>query len=137
AGHLEAETKRIIGTGRIEAVELRDGSMIPADAVVVAAGIRANTALARTAGLKVNGGIVVDDHLETSVAGVYAIGECAEHRGRCYGLVEPAYEQAQVLARRLAGGTATYPRSVLAAHLKGVGVHVVSAGHFLAATAHA
>jgi len=134
AVHLEAETTRIIGNGRVEAVELRDGSVIPADAVVVAAGIRANTALARTAGLKVNGGIVVDDHLETSVAGVHAIGECAEHRGRCYGLVEPAYEQAQVLARRLAGETATYPGSVLAANLKVSGVNVFSAGDFLAAT---
>ncbi|HEX4828891.1 MAG TPA: FAD-dependent oxidoreductase [Xanthobacteraceae bacterium] len=134
AVHLEAETTRIIGTGRVEAVELRDGSTIPTDAVVVAAGIRANTALARTAGLKVDGGIVVDDHLETSVAGVHAIGECAEHRGRCYGLVEPAYEQAQVLARRLAGENATYPGSVLAANLKVSGVNVFSAGDFLAAT---
>ena len=134
AVHLEAETTRIIGNGRVEAVELRDGSVIPADAVVVAAGIRANTALARTAGLKVEGGIVVDDHLETSVAGVHAIGECAEHRGCCYGLVEPAYEQAQVLARRLAGENATYPGSVLAANLKVSGVNVFSAGDFLAAT---
>ena len=134
AVRLEAETTRIIGNGRVEAVELRDGSTIAADAVVVAAGIRANTALARTAGLKVNGGIVVDDHLETSVAGVHAIGECAEHRGRCYGLVEPAYEQAQVLARRLAGETATYSGSVLAANLKVSGVNVFSAGDFLAAT---
>src|SRR5262249_54537378 len=99
------ETTRIIGNGRVEAVELRDGSTIPADAVVVAAGIRANTALARTAGLKGDGGIVVDDHLETSLAGGHAlgdgagpprrlfrVGEAAEHRGRCYGLVEPAYE---------------------------------------------
>jgi nitrite reductase (NADH) large subunit len=134
AVRLEAETTRIIGNGRVEAVELRDGSMIAADAVVVAAGIRANTALAQTAGLKVNGGIVVDDHLETSVAGVHAIGECAEHRGRCYGLVEPAYDQAQVLARRLAGENATYPGSVLAANLKVSGVNVFSAGDFLAAT---
>jgi len=67
AVRLEAETTRIIGNGRVEAVELRDGSTIAADAVVVAAGIRANTALARTAGLKVNGGIVVDDHLETNL----------------------------------------------------------------------
>src|SRR5215470_7012924 len=112
AVRLEAETTHIIGNGRI----------------------RANTALARTAGLKVNGGIVVDDHLETSVAGVHAIGECAEHRGCCYGLVEPAYEQAQVLARRLAGENATYPGSVLAANLKVFGVNVFSAGDFLAAT---
>jgi nitrite reductase (NADH) large subunit len=134
AVRLEAETARIIGNGRVEAVELRDGSTIPADAVVVAVGIRANTELARTAGLKVNRGIAVDDHLETSVAGIHAIGECAEHRGCCYGLVEPAYEQAQVLARRLAGENATYPGSVLATNLKVSGVNVFSAGDFLTAT---
>jgi nitrite reductase (NADH) large subunit len=135
AVRLEAETARVIGNGRVEAVELRDGSTIPADAVVVAVGIRANTELARTAGLKVNRGIAVDDHLETSVTGIHAIGECAEHRALCYGLVEPAYEQAQVLARRLAGENATYPGSVLATNLKVAGVNVFSAGDFLAATA--
>ena len=135
AVRLEAESVRIIGKGRVEAVELREGSIIPADAVVVAVGIRANTELARTAGLEVDRGIVVDDHLETSVAGIHAIGECAEHRGLCYGLVEPAYEQAQVLARRLAGETANYPGSVLATNLKVAGVNVFSAGDFLAGTA--
>jgi nitrite reductase (NADH) large subunit len=135
AVRLEAETARIIGNGRVEAVELRDGSTIPADAVVVAVGIRANVELARTAGLKVNRGIAVDDHLETSVMGVHAIGECAEHRGCCYGLVQPAYEQAQVLARRLAGENATYPGSVLTTNLKVAGVNVFSAGDFLATTA--
>jgi nitrite reductase (NADH) large subunit len=135
AVRLEAETARIIGNGRVEAVELRDGSTIPADAVVVAVGIRANVELARTAGLKVNRGIAVDDHLETSVTGLHAIGECAEHRGCCYGLVQPAYEQAQVLARRLAGENATYPGSVLTTNLKVAGVNVFSAGDFLATTA--
>src|SRR5262249_35419735 len=133
AVRLEAETARIIGNGRVEAVELRDGSVIPADAGVVAAGLRADTQLARTAGLKVNRGIAVDDHAETRIPGVHAIGECAEHRGCCYGLVEPAYEQAQVLARRLAGENATYPGSVLATNLKVSGVNVFSAGDFLAA----
>ena len=132
---LSAETARIVGNGRVEAVELKDGSTIAADAVVVAVGIRANAELARSAGLKVNRGIVVDDRLETSVPGIHAIGECAEHRGLCYGLVEPAYEQAQLLARRLAGESVTYPGSVLATNLKVSGVNVFSAGDFLGATA--
>jgi nitrite reductase (NADH) large subunit len=132
---LEAETARVIGTNRVEAVELKDGSIIPAEAVVMAVGIRPSTELARAAGLKVNRGIVVDDHLETSVAGIHAIGECAEHRGSCYGLVEPGYEQAQVLARRLAGADASYGGSVLATNLKVSGVNVFSAGDFLGATA--
>jgi nitrite reductase (NADH) large subunit len=132
---LEAETARVIGTNRVEAVELKDGSIIPAEAVVMAVGIRPSTELARAAGLKVNRGIVVDDHLETSVNGIHAIGECAEHRGSCYGLVEPGYEQAQVLARRLAGADASYRGSVLATNLKVSGVNVFSAGDFLGATA--
>ena len=137
AVRLQADTARIAGDGRVEAVELRDGSIIAADAVVVAVGIRANTALARTAGLKVARGIVVDDHLETNALGVHAIGECAEHRGCCYGLVEPAYEQAQLLARRLAGERASYPGSVLATNLKVSGVNVFSAGDFLGTSAEA
>jgi nitrite reductase (NADH) large subunit len=132
---LNAETVRIIGNGRVEAVELQDGSTIATDAVVVAVGIRANAELARAAGLDVDRGIAVDDHLGTSVAGIYAIGECAQHRGHCYGLVEPAYEQAQLLARRLAGENASYSGSIIAANLKVAGVHVFSAGDFLAATA--
>ena len=132
---LEADTARIIGDRRVEPVELRDGSIIPADAVVVAVGIRANAELARAAGLAVKRGIAVDDHLETSVAGIHAIGECAEHRGLCYGLVEPAYEQARFLARRLAGERATYPGSVLATSLKVSGVNVFSAGDFRGTTA--
>jgi nitrite reductase (NADH) large subunit len=137
AVRLQAQTARIAGNGKVEGVELRDGTTIAADAVVVAVGIRANAALARMAGLEVGRGIVVDDHLETNAAGVHAIGECAEHRGCCYGLVEPAYEQAQLLARRLAGERASYPGSVLATNLKVSGVNVFSAGDFLGATAEA
>jgi nitrite reductase (NADH) large subunit len=137
AVRLQAQTARIAGNGKVEGVKLRDGTTIAADAVVVAVGIRANAALARTAGLEVGRGIVVDDHLETNAAGVHAIGECAEHRGCCYGLVEPAYEQAQLLARRLAGEPASYPGSVLATNLKVSGVNVFSAGDFLGATAEA
>jgi nitrite reductase (NADH) large subunit len=76
---------------------------------------------------------VVDDGLATSAPGVFAIGECAEHRGLCYGLVEPAYEQAAVLARRLAGESARYDGTVLATNLKVSGVDVFSAGDFIGA----
>ena len=130
---LNANTARIHGTTRVEGVELADGRLIAADAVVFAAGIRPNAVLAKDAGLTVNRGIVVDDHLETSAPGIFAIGECAEHRGICYGLVEPAYEQARVLARQLAGRKAAYPGSVVATNLKVSGVSVFSAGDFLGA----
>ena len=131
---LAAETARVLGNGRVKAVELKDGSTIAADAVVIAVGVHANIELARSAGFAVERGIVVDDRLETSIAGIHAIGECAQHRGTCYGLVEPAYEQAQVLARRLAGESVTYPGSVPATNLKVSGVNVFSVGDFLGAT---
>jgi nitrite reductase (NADH) large subunit len=89
--------------------------------------------LARDAGVPVNRGIVVDDHLETGVPDIFALGECAEHRGTCYGLVEPAYEQARILAQHLAGAAASYAGSVVATNLKVSGVSVFSAGDFVAA----
>ena len=128
---LNANTARIIGETRVEGVELVDGRRIEAEAVIFAAGIRPNVALAKEAGISVNRGVVVDDHLETSAPDVFALGECAEHRGICYGLVEPAYEQARVLARYLAGRDAGYQGSVVATNLKVSGVAVFSAGDFL------
>ncbi|MFX4516594.1 FAD-dependent oxidoreductase, partial [Acinetobacter baumannii] len=82
-------------------------------------------------GIVVNRGIVVDDHLQTSAPDIFAIGECAEHRGICYGLVEPAYEQGKVLAQHLADGEAAYNGSVVATNLKVSGVSVFSAGDFI------
>jgi nitrite reductase (NADH) large subunit len=130
---LNASTARIHGETRVEGVELSDGRRIDADAVIFAAGIRPNVALARDAGIPVNRGIVVDDRLQTGAPDIFALGECAEHRGVCYGLVEPAYEQARVLARHLAGGSASYAGSVVATNLKVSGVSVFSAGDFMGA----
>ncbi len=130
---LNANTARIEGEAGVAGVELSDGRRIAADAVVFAAGIRPNTELAKAAGLAVNRGIVVDDQLATSAPDIFAIGECAEHRGTCYGLVEPAYEQAQMLARHLAGRPASYPGSVVATNLKVSGIGVFSAGDFIGA----
>jgi len=126
-----AESARIEGEDRVEMLVLADGRKIPTDIVVFAVGIAPNVALARDAGLKTARGILVDDGLKASVPGIYAIGECIEHRGRCYGLVEPAYEQARVLAFRLAGEDVSYQGSTLATNLKVSGVNVFSAGDFL------
>lgn len=129
---LEAETEAVLGDVAAEAVKLKDGRLLPADLVVVAIGIQPEATLARQAGIVCNHGIVVDDGLATSVAGIYAIGECAEHRGVCYGLVEPGYTQARILAERLAGGGGeAYAGSVLATNLKVSGVSVFSTGEFL------
>lgn len=130
---LNASTARIHGDGHVEAVELADGSRIEADAVIFAAGIRPNIALAKEAGIAVNRGIVVNDEMQTASPDIYALGECAEHRGTCYGLVEPAYEQARVLARHLAGRPAAYQGSVVSTNLKVSGVSVFSAGDFIGA----
>ena len=130
---LEANTARICGDGSVQGVELTDGRRLKADAVIFAAGIRPNASLAREAGVSVNRGIVVDDRMATGIADVFALGECAEHRGTCYGLVAPAYEQAKVLAQHLAGRSAAYQGSVLATNLNVSGVSVFSAGDFMAA----
>jgi nitrite reductase (NADH) large subunit len=127
---LNANTARLHGESRVEGVELADGRRIDADAVIFAAGIRPNVALAKDAGIPVNRGIVVDDSLQTGAPDIFALGECAEHRGICYGLVEPAYEQARILARHLAGGPAGYDGSIVATNLKVSGVSVFSAGDF-------
>ncbi|MDR6955283.1 nitrite reductase (NADH) large subunit [Ancylobacter sp. 3268] len=133
AVHLDAATQAIEGDGRVEGLRLADGRVLPADLVVVACGVKPNVELARAAGIGCTRGIRVDDHLATDAPDVFALGECAEHRGQVYGLVEPAYEQARVLARRLAGAAAAYAGSVLATNLKVSGVHVFSAGDFLGA----
>ncbi|MCA1548266.1 NAD(P)/FAD-dependent oxidoreductase [Bradyrhizobium sp. BRP19] len=128
---LNAATARIHGEGHVQAVELADGSRIEADAVIFAAGIKPNVALAKEAGIAVNRGVVVNDVMQTSASDIFALGECAEHRGTCYGLVEPAYEQARVLARHLAGRPAAYQGSVVSTNLKVSGVSVFSAGDFM------
>jgi nitrite reductase (NADH) large subunit len=131
AVHLNAETVAIAGKKRCKAVVLKDGRQIDADLVVVATGVRPNIELAQATDLACNRGILVDDHLQTSRRNIFAIGECAEHRGVCYGLVEPAYEQACALAGHLAGEDVTYAGSVPATNLKVSGVNVFSAGDFL------
>jgi nitrite reductase (NADH) large subunit len=130
---LNANTARFHGETCVEGVELSDGRLIEADAVIFAAGIRPSIALAKEAGISVNRGIVVDDVMQTAASGIFALGECAEHRGICYGLVEPAYEQARVLTRHLAGRPANYNGSVVATNLKVSGVSVFSAGDFIGA----
>jgi nitrite reductase (NADH) large subunit len=130
---LEAASEAIEGEDEVTGLRLKDGRTIPADLLVMAVGIRPNVALAQAAGLEVNRGIVVGDDLATSAPDIHAIGECAEHRGVCYGLVEPAYEQARVLARNLADRPARYEGSLLSTNLKVSGVNVFSAGDFLGA----
>ena len=128
---LERSTTAILGNGRVEGIAFKDGSRIEAEIVVIAAGIRPNVELGRKAGLQVNRGIVVNDFMETSDPDIFAVGECIEHKGICYGLVAPLLEQGKVLAATITGNKGPrYEGSVTAAKLKIMGVDVFSAGDF-------
>jgi nitrite reductase [NAD(P)H] large subunit len=131
---MRGETEEIFGNRRVEGVRLADGREVPGDLVVMAIGIRPNIDLGRQAGLQVNRGIAVYDDMRTSDPEIFAVGECAEHRGMTYGLVAPLYEMAKVCAEHLAGEEtviAAYAGSVLATKLKVTGVDVFSAGNFI------
>jgi assimilatory nitrate reductase electron transfer subunit len=106
--HTECRVRdvRSVG-GAVRSVEMADGYALGADLVVLACGVRPRVGLAREAGLEVRTGVVVDDELRTADPHIRAIGDCAEHAGRVYGLAAPALEQAGALAGLLAGdGTA-------------------------------
>ncbi|HYZ16462.1 MAG TPA: FAD-dependent oxidoreductase, partial [Candidatus Acidoferrum sp.] len=120
---------RALDETRLAGVALEDGTLIEADLVVICCGIVPNAELARTAGLAVERGIIVDDGLRTSDPAIYAVGECVQHRGVTYGLVEPIWEMCRVLADRLAGTAAsTYRGSKISTRLKVAGVNVVAVG---------
>jgi len=126
---LERSTRAILGNGTVTGIEFNDGTTLDADLVVIAAGIRPNVELGRKAGLAVNRGIVVNDFMETSAPDIFAVGECTEHNGVCYGLVAPLFEQGKVLAATMTGNKGpTYTGTVQAAKLKIMGVDVFSAG---------
>ncbi|MEP0235827.1 nitrite reductase large subunit NirB [Roseibium sp.] len=118
------------GAGKVAGIKLDDGSEIEASIVVMAVGIRPSGDLAKSLGLEVNRGIIVSDDMRTSDADIFALGECVEHGGMCYGLVAPLYEMAGVIADNLLGGSSEYKGSVTATKLKVTGVDLYSAGDF-------
>ncbi len=135
AFRMNAQTSALIGNaqGRVSKVEFKDGSHVRADLVVMAVGIRPNTQLAESMGLHVNRGIVVSDTLQTVTdPRIYAVGECAAHRGIAYGLVAPLFEQGKVLANHLAEfGIGRYTGSLTSTKLKVTGIDLFSAGNFM------
>ncbi|TGN42169.1 NAD(P)/FAD-dependent oxidoreductase [Paracoccus liaowanqingii] len=128
--HCKGATKAILGTDRVEAVLLEDGTTYPADLVCMAVGIRPETRLANDAGLEVARGITVDDQMRTSDPAIFALGECVEHDGQLFGLVAPLYDQAKVLAATLAGQPAAFKPVQTATKLKVTGCDLFSAGDF-------
>jgi len=124
-----ASTVAILGGSQVSGVRFADGSELPAELVVMAAGVRPNVELARAAGLRCERGIVVDDTLQTFDPSVYAVGECVEHRNRTFGLVAPLWEQARVCAAHLAEiGVARYVSTQPPVQLKVTGIDLFSVG---------
>jgi len=129
---LGAQTEAILGDGRVGGVRFTDGLEVPADLVVMAAGVRPNVALAREAGLHVERAIVVDDTLQSYDPRVYAVGECVQHRKATFGLVAPIWDQARVCAAHLAGlGHRRYVQQATATKLKVTGIDLYSAGNIV------
>ena len=128
--HCKANTKAILGSNRVEAVALEDGTVYGADLVIMAVGIRPETRLAKDAGIETARGIVVDDAMRTSDPDIVSIGECVEHAGMVYGLVAPLYDQAKVVAQTLLGTEAGFIPVELSTKLKVTGCDLFSAGDF-------
>ncbi|MDI1258864.1 nitrite reductase large subunit NirB [Aquabacterium sp.] len=130
-----AQTQELVGNaeGRVQSVKFKDGTEVPADLVVMAAGIRPNTELAEKIGIHCNRGIVVNDTMQTVTdPRVYSVGECAAHRGIAYGLVAPLFEQGKVCANHLAMfGIGRYTGSQVSTKLKVTGIDLFSAGDFM------
>lgn len=128
--HTEGFTKAILGKDKVDAVLLEDGTVYPADIVVMAAGIRPETRIATDAHLQVERGIVVNDGMQTSDPDVFALGECIEHKEQLYGLVAPLYDMANVLGKNLLGGNEAFQPVEISTKLKVTGCDLFSAGDF-------
>ena len=127
-----ASSEEILGrNGAVSGIRLRDGRVLAADLVVMAVGIRPEVTLAAEAGLFVDRGVIVDDGMHTSDREIFAVGECVEHDGECYGLVAPLYDMAAIAAAQIAGESESrYGGSVTATKLKVTGIDLYSAGRF-------
>ncbi|UXX80846.1 nitrite reductase large subunit NirB [Reichenbachiella carrageenanivorans] len=132
--HMNRNTASILGEDKMTGLEFTDGQLMAADMLVISCGIKPRDELAKQCGLEVGhrGGIVVNDHLETTDKDIFAIGECALHKEFIYGLVAPGYEMAEVVADRLIGGDEkTFESFDMSTKLKLIGVDVASFGDAL------
>ncbi|NOU01199.1 MAG: NAD(P)/FAD-dependent oxidoreductase [Gallionella sp.] len=129
--YLARQTESILGEDKVNGLRFKDGEEIAADLVVMAVGIRPNIALAKSAGIHCERGIVVNDTMQTYDPKIYSVGECVQHRGQTYGLVAPLFEQAKVAANHLAEyGRMRYEGSSVSTKLKVTGIDLFSAGDF-------
>jgi len=128
---MEAKTEAILGKKKVTGLRFEHGEEVDADLVVMAAGIKPNTDLARDAGLYCNKGVVVNDNMQTFDPNIYSVGECVEHREAVYGLVAPIWEQAKVAANHLAQyAIGRYEGSITSTKLKVTGIDLFSAGDY-------
>lgn len=125
---LNAQTDEILGKETVEGVRLKDGRMVEGQMVVLSTGVKPNINLAQSMSLGIKNGILVNDRLETTVEGIYAAGDVAEHRGRCYGIWPAAQRQGEVAGVNMAGGNALYEGTVASNTLKVVGIDLTASG---------
>jgi nitrite reductase (NADH) large subunit len=125
---LGVKTKEVLGKEIVSGVALDDGNEISGGLVLIAAGIRSNTDLATSAGIKVNRGVIVDQHMQTSADDVYAAGDVAEFDGKVYGIIPPSIEQAKIAASNIVGKKQVYRGTVQTTSLKIAGISVTSMG---------
>ena len=129
--HLGKSTTAVLGERSVTGLAFKDGTTLDCDMVVVAAGIRPNAEIGMRAGLTVERAIAVDNQMRSvDDQNIYVVGECAQHRGKVYGLVAPLWDQAKVFADHVTGTdtTAAYHGSKLATKLKVMGVELASMG---------
>ena len=129
--YLSRQSEAVLGDDKVTGLRFKDGEEIEADLLVMAAGIRPNISLAKSAGIHCERGIVVSDTMQTFDPKIYSVGECVQHRGQTYGLVAPLFEQAKVAANHLARyGRMRYEGSSVSTKLKVTGIDLFSAGDF-------
>lgn len=126
--YLGAEAKKITGSDRAEALLLKDGRQINCDMILISAGVRPNTGIARNPGLTTGKGLIVNDRMETGVPDVYAAGDMIEHKSICYGIWPAAEKQGETAGINMAGGSAVYGGTVMSNMLKVAGVDLLAAG---------
>ena len=125
---LNGESQEILGGERAEGIRLKDGRVVEGQMILLSAGVRANLQLAQQMGLKTRAGIIVNDRLETEKEGVFAAGDVAEHRGRCYGIWPAAQKQGEIAGINMAGGNEVYQGTVVSNTLKVVGIDLTTSG---------
>ena len=125
---LNGQSDEIFGKEGVEGLRLKDGRIVEGQMVIISAGVRPNVQLAKSAGLETKNGILVNDRLETKSEGIFAAGDVAEHRGRCYGIWPAAQRQGEMAGINMAGGNAVYEGTVVSNTLKVVGIDLTAAG---------